>query len=99
MCGAGEGALRIGHPMRTPHCAENMRLLVPKNTEGARHLAPQHTSLVVRLVFDRQGQLQRGALVDLQGAVVGRFLQLAELPGLIEQFLAQQIDSLSQPRD
>jgi len=43
--------------------------------------------LVVRLVLDGQGQIQCGELVDLHDKRVGRFLQLAELPSLIEIWL------------
>lgn len=50
-------------------------------------LTTTHTSLVARLVLDEQGQIQRGELVDLHGKCVGRFLQLAELPTLIEIWL------------
>lgn len=50
-------------------------------------LTTTHTSLVVRLVLDEQGQIQRGELIDLHGKRVGRFLQLAELPTLIELWL------------
>lgn len=58
-----------------------------KEGKEPRLLATNHTSLVVRLVLDEQGQVQRGELVDLQGKSVGRFLRLAELPALIEVWL------------
>ena len=50
-------------------------------------LTTTHTTLVVRLVLDGQGQIQCGELVDLHDKRVGRFLQLAELPSLIEIWL------------
>lgn len=55
-----------------------------------------HTSLVVRLVLDGRGQVQRGALVDLHGKVVGRFQQLEELPVVVSRWLSGALSAASE---
>lgn len=56
-------------------------------------LATTHISLIVRLLLDSQGQVKRGELVDLRGQVIGRFVQLAEIPTLLSSWLKHQADN------
>ena len=49
-----------------------------------------YSSLVLRLLVDAQGDVQRGTLVDLHANQVGQFRYLDELPDLIRAWLKVQ---------
>ena len=58
----------------------------------ANNLAEKrYLTLVVRLLIDRRGQIQRGILVNLRNEIVGQFRQLNELPALIANRLESWI--------
>ena len=46
-----------------------------------------YITLIIRLLVDKQGELQRGVVVDLSENQIGQFLQLTTLPNLIARWL------------
>jgi hypothetical protein len=48
----------------------------------------RYLTLVLRLLVDQQGDLQRGEAVDISGKQVGQFLYLADLPSLVARWLS-----------
>jgi hypothetical protein len=46
--------------------------------------------LILRLVLDRQLRLRHGEVVDAEATVQGRFLTLADLVEVIQQWLGRQ---------
>ena len=67
---------------------------MPSNANLPALLNTTHCYCVVRMYLDRQGAMQVGYLLDQQGAIVGRFQRLDQLPALIAAWLdlTQRLD-------
>ncbi|MEM7034752.1 MAG: hypothetical protein AAF629_34750 [Chloroflexota bacterium] len=61
---------------------------MPKEQSHAALSEKQYTTLVIRLLIDRDGEVE-GTVVDLEETTVGRFQQLESLPALIQEWLDQ----------
>ncbi|HMQ53514.1 MAG TPA: hypothetical protein PKE64_18725 [Anaerolineae bacterium] len=55
----------------------------------------QYIALLIRLLVDRRGRIQHGALLDLNRRTIAQFRQLDELPALITAWL----QTLARPPD
>ncbi len=65
---------------------------------AANNLADKsYLTLVVRLLVDQQGELQRGVVVDLSERRVGQFRQLEALPNLLAHWLNTWVLERSTP--
>ncbi|NJN81277.1 MAG: hypothetical protein HC802_02630 [Caldilineaceae bacterium] len=52
-------------------------------------LSNRHACLVLRLNLDRNGQIQRGIVIDANENPVGQFRHVDELPALLSRWLSR----------
>ena len=60
--------------------------------ETAKLLDNRYFTLVMRLLIDKEGNIQQANLVDLEEKVVSQFRQLDELPELVRVWIETSIN-------
>lgn len=63
---------------------------MPQKTAVTQLSDKHYGTVVIRLLFDVQGHVEQGEVVDLNGRRVGHFRQLVDLPPIIARWLAAQ---------
>ena len=61
--------------------------VLSNNSETTNLLDNRYSALVIRLLVDKDGNIQQGYLIDLEETIVGQFRQLDEVPSLIEAWI------------
>ena len=72
---------------------------MPNKNEITKLFDSRYLTLVTRFLVDKEGNIKRGNLVDLDGKTVGQFRQLDELPKLIGDWLKARKGKSSPPSE
>jgi hypothetical protein len=65
--------------------------VLSNNSENTKLLDNRYIILVIRLLVDKDGNIQQGNLIDLDEKIAGQFRQLDELPELVRAWIETSI--------